>query len=175
MPPKKRPDSKPRSSQDPEKVCVRIRVNGKEQKVFVEPRRTLLDVLRKDLGLTGTKKGCDEGTCGACTVLADGKAIYACMVLALDCAGRSIETIEALEDKGRLHPIQQAFIEADAFQCGFCTPGQVMSAKALLEADPNPDAEKIRRTMAGNICRCGAYPKIFQAVARAAQRRAGGG
>ncbi len=172
MPPKKR--TKSTLLERPEKVSVRILVNGKEETVFIEPRRTLLDILRKDLGLTGTKKGCDEGTCGACTVLADGKAIYACLVLAVDCAGRSIETIEGLEKKGRLHPVQQAFIENDAFQCGFCTPGQVMSVKALLEADPNPDEEKIRRTMAGNICRCGAYPKIFRAVARAAKLRAGG-
>ncbi len=167
-------DPKITRSPGPEKIAVRITVNGKDHDLFVEPRHTLLDVLRKDLGLTGTKKGCDEGTCGACTVLADGQSIYACMILAADCAGKSIETIENLEDKGRLHPIQQAFIEKDAFQCGFCTPGQIMSVKALLEADPHPDPEKIRASMAGNICRCGAYPKIVQAVLRAAELQAKG-
>ncbi len=158
----------------PGKAPVAIRVNGKKYEVMVEPRRTLLDVLRKDLGLTGTKKGCDEGTCGACTVLADGKAVYACMLLAVDCAGKSIETIESLAEDGRLHAIQQAFIEKDAFQCGFCTPGQIMSVLALLDAEPHPGPERIRTAMSGNICRCGAYPKIYQAVLRAAELRSRG-
>ncbi len=156
-----------------EKINVKLTVNGKLHKVSVQPRTTLLDLIRQDLGLTGTKKGCDEGTCGACTVLADGKPIYACMALALDCAGKSIETIENLEKDGRLHPIQQAFIEKDAFQCGFCTPGQIMSVKGLLDRDPKPDQEMIKRSLSGNICRCGAYPKIFQAVARAAELLSG--
>ena len=152
----------------PEKNLLRLRVNGQEHEIYVEPRRTLLDALRKDLGLTGTKKGCNEGTCGACTVLVDGRAIYACMALALDCAGKSVETIENLERDGQLHSIQRAFIEEDALQCGFCTPGQIMAAKALLTANPDPSPREIEHGLAGNICRCGAYPKILRAVRRAA-------
>jgi aerobic-type carbon monoxide dehydrogenase small subunit (CoxS/CutS family) len=152
----------------PEKNLLRLRVNGQEYEIYVEPRRTLLDALRKDLGLTGAKGGCNEGTCGACTVLVDGRAIYACMALAHDCAGKSIETIENLEKDGQLHPIQRAFIEEDALQCGFCTPGQIMAVKALLTANPNPSPEEVEGGLAGNICRCGAYPKILRAVRRAA-------
>ncbi len=150
------------------KTLIKLRVNGREQAVYVEARRTLLDALRKDLGLTGTKKGCDEGTCGACTVLVDGRAIYSCMALAVDYEGSSIETIENLEKEGKLHPIQQAFIEEDGFQCGFCTPGQIMSVKALLDVNPNPTLEEIKNATAGNLCRCGAYPKIHKAAQRAA-------
>ncbi len=153
----------------PGKGLVKLKVNGQEREVYVEPRRTLLDVLRKDLGLTGTKKGCDEGTCGACTVLVDGRAIYACMALAVEYEGRSIVTVESLEKEGNLHPIQQAFVEEDGFQCGFCTPGQVMSVKALLDANPDPGPEEVRRAISGNICRCGAYPKIIKAALRAAR------
>ena len=120
----------------PCKVPIKLTINGQRYKIFVEHRRTLLDALRKDLGLKGTKKACDEGTCGACTVLLDGKPIYACMALAIECQGRSIETIEGLQEQGRLHPTQQAFIDQDALQCGFCTPGQIMSAKALLRNNP---------------------------------------
>jgi aerobic-type carbon monoxide dehydrogenase small subunit (CoxS/CutS family) len=152
----------------PEKILITLKVNGQEKAIYVEPRRTLLDALRKDLGLTGTKKGCDEGTCGACTVLVDGLTIYACMALAVEYEGRSIETIENLEKEGKLHPIQQAFIEEDGLQCGFCTPGQIMSVKALLDANPNPTLEEIKHAMTGNLCRCGAYPKIFKAAQRAA-------
>ncbi len=152
----------------PEKTLITLRVNGQEKMVYVEPRRTLLEVLRKDFGLTGTKKGCDEGTCGACTVLVDGLAIYACMALAVEYEGRSIETIENLEKEGELHPIQQAFIEEDGLQCGFCTPGQIMSVKALLDVNPHPTLEEIKHAMTGNLCRCGAYPKIFKAAQRAA-------
>ncbi len=123
----------------PENVPIQLKVNGQEREIHVEPRRTLLDALREDLGLAGTKKGCDEGTCGACTVLADGRAIYACMVLAIECEGKSIETIESLEKEGILHPIQTAFVEEDGFQCGFCTPGQIMSVKALLDSNPHPE------------------------------------
>ena len=152
----------------PGKTLVKLKVNGQEKEVYVEPRRTLLEVLRKDLGLTGTKKGCDEGTCGACTVLVDGRAIYACMALAVEYEGRSILTVESLEKEGQLHPIQQAFVEEDGFQCGFCTPGQIMSVKALLDANPNPGPEEVKRSISGNICRCGAYPKIIKAALRAA-------
>lgn len=153
----------------PDKIPVRLIVNGQEQVIYVEPRRTLLDALRKDLGLTGTKKGCDEGTCGACTILLNGKPIYACMALVVDCEGKPIETIEHLEKDGRLHPIQQAFIDEDALQCGFCTPGQVMSVKALLDMNPNPTIKEVRHALIGNLCRCGTYPKIIKAALRAAE------
>jgi aerobic-type carbon monoxide dehydrogenase small subunit (CoxS/CutS family) len=152
----------------PGKRLIKLQVNGRERTAWVEPRRTLLDVLRKDLELTGTKKGCDEGTCGACTVVVDGRAIYACMALAVECEGRSIETIENLVKEDRLHPIQQAFIEEDGLQCGFCTPGQIMSVKALLDANPDPTPEEVRGAVSGNLCRCGAYPKILRAATRAA-------
>ena len=164
-----RPKKAGTSASGPGKVLIKLNVNGIEHELYVEPRRTLLDALRKDLGLTGTKKGCDEGTCGACTVLLDGKPIYACMALALECQGKSIETIEGLEKNGQLHAIQKAFIEEDALQCGFCTPGQVMSLKALLNADPNPSVEEIHHALSGNLCRCGAYPKILKAALRAAE------
>jgi len=153
----------------PGKVPIKLVVNGQEFEIHVEPRRTLLDALRKDLGFTGTKKACDEGTCGACTVLLDRKLIYACMALAIECEGKSIETIEGLEKQGQLHPVQQAFIDQDALQCGFCTPGQVMSVKALLDMNPNPAIEEVQHALTGNLCRCGAYPKILKAALRAAE------
>jgi len=168
MPRLTRPRKTKVTGHKPAKIPVKLTVNGQEYEVYVEPRRTLLDALRKDLGLTGTKKGCDEGTCGACTVLLDGKPIYACMALAVECEGKSIETIESLEQGGQLHPVQRAFIEQDAFQCGFCTPGQVMSVKALLDMNPDPSTEEVKGALAGNLCRCGAYPKIFKAALSAA-------
>jgi aerobic-type carbon monoxide dehydrogenase small subunit (CoxS/CutS family) len=146
-----------------------LAVNSQKHEIFVEPRQTLLDALRKDLGFTGTKKACDEGTCGACTVLLDGKTIYACMALAIECEGKIIETIEGLEKNGQLHPIQRAFIEEDALQCGFCTPGQVLSVKALLDAKPDPNSDEIRHALTGNLCRCGTYPKIIKAALKAAK------
>ncbi len=148
---------------------VRLRVNGAVREIDLEPRVTLLDALRERLGLTGTKKGCDQGACGACTVLADGKRVLSCLTLAVACEGRDITTIEGLSDDGDLHPLQQAFIARDAFQCGFCTPGQIMSAVALLaEGRAGSDAE-IREFMSGNICRCGAYPNIVAAIRDAAE------
>ena len=148
---------------------VRLRVNGTVREIDLEPRVTLLDALRERLGLTGTKKGCDQGACGACTVLADGKRVLSCLTLAVACEGRDITTIEGLSDDGDLHPVQQAFIARDAFQCGFCTPGQIMSAVALLaEGRAGSDAE-IREFMSGNICRCGAYPNIVAAIRDAAE------
>jgi xanthine dehydrogenase YagT iron-sulfur-binding subunit len=144
-----------------------LRVNGAEHKLEVDPRRTLLDALRDDLSLTGTKKSCDMGNCGACTVLLDGRAAYACLLLAADCAGRSVATIESLKDD----PLQRAFVEADAFQCGFCTPGQIMSLKALLNETPSPSDEQIARAVSGNLCRCGAYRNIVRAARMAAGRR----
>lgn len=170
-----RPKKRKIAVRGPGKTPVKLIVNGEMHEVLVEPRRTLLDALRKDLGLTGTKKACDEGTCGACTVLVDGKPIYACMALALECEGKPIETIEGLSHNGKLHPVQQAFIEEDALQCGFCTPGQIMSVKALLDENPKPTLEDVKCALAGNLCRCGAYLKIFKAALRAAELMHSGG
>ena len=153
-----------------EPTSIRLNVNGETHDLVVEPRTTLLDALRDQLGLTGAKKGCDEGTCGTCTVLVDGKAIYACMTLALECEGREIETIEGLSSEDGLHPIQLAFIEHDALQCGFCTPGQVLSIKGLLDQTQDPTEADVKRAVAGNLCRCGAYPKIVEAALDAARR-----
>ena len=148
---------------------VHLRINDVEHALQVEPRHTLLDTLRHDLQLTGAKKVCDMGDCGACTVLVDGRAMYACLLLAVDCADREITTVEGLASGDRLDPVQQAFVEADAFQCGFCTPGQVMSVRALLNATPAPSEEEIRRAVSGNLCRCGAYQNIVKAGQRAAE------
>jgi aerobic-type carbon monoxide dehydrogenase small subunit (CoxS/CutS family) len=147
-----------------------LNVNGVDHMLMLESRRTLLDALRNDLDLTGTKKVCDMGDCGACTVLVDGKAMYACLLLAVSCANRQITTIEGLSHNGDLDPIQQAFIEADAFQCGFCTSGQIMSLKALLDTTPDPSDAQIMRAVSGNLCRCGAYQNIVQAGRIAAGR-----
>lgn len=150
-----------------EAVPCSLRVNRREQTLLVEPRRTLLDALRVDLQLTGTKKVCDMGNCGACTVLVDGQAVYACLLLAVDCVGRQITTIEGLSADGALDPVQAAFVEADAFQCGFCTPGQIMSLRGLLNAEPAPSDAEIMRAVSGNLCRCGAYRHILEAGRRA--------
>jgi xanthine dehydrogenase YagT iron-sulfur-binding subunit len=150
---------------------VRVRVNGVPRELWLDPRVTLLDALRERLGLTGTKKGCDQGACGACTVLADGRRVLSCLTLAVTCEGRDITTIEGLGVEGDLHPVQRAFLEHDAFQCGFCTPGQIMSAVALLaegRAGPEDPDDQIREFMSGNICRCGAYPNIVAAIRAAA-------
>jgi aerobic-type carbon monoxide dehydrogenase small subunit (CoxS/CutS family) len=152
------------SLQMPITLCI----NGTEQALVVEPRRTLLDALRHNLVLTGTKKVCDMGNCGACTVLVDDQAMYACLLLAVDCEGQQITTIEGLVHEGKLDPIQQAFIEADALQCGFCTAGQIMSLKGLLHQTPTPSEVQIRRAVTGNLCRCGAYQNILEAGRRAA-------
>ena len=152
----------------PGPVDVRLRVNGEEVALHVEPHRTLLDVLRNELGLTGAKEGCGQGNCGACTVLLDGETVYACLMLAVDCAGGEVRTVEGLAQGGRLHPVQSAFVEHDGYQCGYCTPGQVMSAVALLEHDPHPSREEVERAMSGNLCRCGAYHGIVEAVLAAA-------
>jgi len=153
---------------------VTLSVNGAEHGLLLEPRRTLLDALRSDLNLTGTKKVCDMGDCGACTVLVDGRAMYACLLLAVDCRGREITTIEGLGRDGVLDPVQQAFIEADAFQCGFCTSGQIMSLRALLHETPAPSDTEIARAVSGNLCRCGAYVNILRAGRLAANRQAEG-
>jgi len=146
------------------RLPVRVQINGRARDLWVEPRRTLLDALRLDCGLTGTKRGCDHGNCGACTILLDGRAVYACLTLAVACDDCAVTTIEGLGRPGELDPLQEAFAEHDAFQCGYCTPGQIMAAKALLEANPHPTAEEIRVGLSGNLCRCGAYQRIVEAT-----------
>jgi xanthine dehydrogenase YagT iron-sulfur-binding subunit len=158
------------------RLPVTLTINGSEQPLLLEPRRTLLDALRDDLQLTGTKKVCDMGDCGACTVLVDGRAMYACLLLAVDCQGREITTVEGLGRDGELDPVQRAFIQEDAFQCGFCTPGQIMSARALLNETRSPSEDEVRRAVSGNLCRCGAYLNIVKAgqVAAELQERVDG-
>ncbi len=151
---------------------IRLSVNGGSYEQNVEPRRTLLDTLRDDLGLTGAKLGCDMGQCGACTVLVDGEAMYACLLLTVEMEGHAITTIEGLSTNGELDPVQNAIIEHDALQCGFCTSGQVLAMKALLTHNPHPTDEEIDRALSGNLCRCGAYPKL-RAAARALASREG--
>jgi carbon-monoxide dehydrogenase small subunit len=146
-----------------------IKVNGKLQSLTVDPNRTLLEVLREDLGLTGTKQACDTGGCGACTVILDGKPVYSCLVLAVDCDGKDILTIEGLASDGHLHPLQEAFIKHGALQCGFCTPGMILSAKALLDENPKPTEQDVRKAIAGNLCRCTGYAKIVEAILSAAK------
>jgi len=148
----------------PTELPARLRVNGVLHELRLDPRVTLLDALRERLGLTGTKKGCDQGACGACTVLADGRRVLSCLTLAVTCEGRKITTIEGLAGEGALHPLQRSFIACDAFQCGYCTPGQIMSAVALLAEGRAGSDEQIREFMSGNICRCGAYPNIVAAI-----------
>jgi len=161
---------------DPEgMVQVALTVNGRLHRALVEPRWSLLFVLRERLGLTGTKVGCERGECGACTVLIDGLARYACMTLAVEAAGAEVTTVEGLLDGEELGPVQKAFVEEDAMQCGYCTPGQVMAAEGLLLANPSPTFEEIRRGMSGNLCRCAAYPHIVKAVDRAATAKKKGG
>ncbi len=149
-----------------------LRINGADHALAVEPRWTLLEVLRNDLALTGAKQVCEMGNCGACTVLIDGRAMYACLLLAIDCDGREITTIEGLASGGDLHPVQQAFIDADAFQCGYCTSGQILSLAGLLDENPRPSEDEIRRAVSGNLCRCGAYQHIVRAAQLAAQHMA---
>jgi xanthine dehydrogenase YagT iron-sulfur-binding subunit len=146
-----------------------LRVNGSARRLRLDSRLTLLDALREHLGLVGTKKGCDQGACGACTVLVDGKRVLSCLTLAAQCEGRDLTTIEGLARDGELHPLQEAFIRHDGFQCGYCTPGQVMSAVALLEEGRAGSDEEIREFMSGNLCRCGAYPNIVAAIREVAE------
>ncbi len=152
------------------KVPLTLRVNGKDYRLKVEPRTTLVQVLRNQLQLTGTKISCNRGECGACTVLLDGRAVYSCQMLALDAAGHDVTTIEGLLAGERLHPVQEAFVEHDGMQCGFCTPGQIMAARALLLKNPHPTPEEVREGLAGNLCRCGAYPNIVRSVLAAAEK-----
>lgn len=151
-------------------TTITLTVNGEQCAAAVEPNQTLLDVLRDVLGLSGVKDACGgEGECGACTVIMDGEAVNACLVLAGQAAGRRVETIEGLSSGGRLHPLQRAFVELGAVQCGFCIPGAVMSAKALLDRDPHPGDDTIREALSGNLCRCTGYAKMIAAVRRAAE------
>ena len=143
---------------------INLKINGESYQLKVKPNLLLLDLLRDNLGLTGTKRGCDTGECGACTVLLEGKPINSCLMLAVEAEGKDILTIEGLAKNGQLHPLQEAFIKTGAFQCGFCTPGMLLSAKALLDANSNPQEEEIKKAMAGNICRCTGYVKIIDAV-----------
>jgi xanthine dehydrogenase YagT iron-sulfur-binding subunit len=153
---------------------ITLQVNGTAHALVLEPRRTLLDALRSDLQLTGTKKVCDLGDCGACTVLVEGHAMYACLLLAVDCDGRQITTIEGLSRHGQLDPVQQAFLQEDAFQCGFCTPGQILSLRALLNETLLPSDADLLRAVSGNLCRCGAYLNILRAGRVAATLAAAG-
>ncbi|KPK91639.1 hypothetical protein AMJ80_07180 [bacterium SM23_31] len=150
--------------------AITLNVNGENRRVTVESRATLVSVLRNELNLTGTKNGCGTGECGACTVLIDGEPAYSCLTLAMDAVGRKIVTIEGLAENGQLSPVQQAFLEYDGYQCGYCTPGQIMAAEGLLAKNPNPSTEEIKRGMSGNLCRCAAYQHIFISVAEAAKK-----
>ncbi len=154
-------------------VPVVLRVNGTTHRVAVEPRWSLLFVLRDRLGLTGTKVGCERGECGACTVLVDGETRYACMTLAVDAEGHDVTTLEGLMQGEQLGPVQQAFVEHDALQCGYCTPGQILAVEALLRTTPAPTLDEVREGVAGNLCRCGTYAHIFAAAQRAAELKRG--
>ena len=146
------------------KKQITLTVNGEEHSVEIESNRLLLQVLRDTLGLTGTKEGCSIGVCGACSVIIDGRLVSSCLTLAAGCQGKKIETIEGLAKDGQLHPLQQAFIEYGGFQCGICTPGQIMAAKALLDENPHPSEDEVKEWMSGNLCRCTGYYKILQSV-----------
>ncbi len=158
----------------PGKIPVTLRINGVDYPTDVEPRAFLLDVLRDELALTGTKKVCDNGECGACTVIIDDKLVYSCLTLAIECEGKEIRTIEGLATDGVPHPVQKAFIKEDGYQCGFCTPGQVLAVTYLLEHNPDPTLDEVKRGVSGNLCRCGAYPKIFKSALTAAKEMKGG-
>lgn len=153
----------------PGRVAVSISVNGSPRKLEIEPRTTLAEALRDELGLTGTKVVCDRGSCSACTVLLDKMPVVSCMTLAIDVGGRAVTTIEGVAKGDVLHPVQEAFIEHDAMQCGFCTPGMVMSCVALLDRNPSPSLDDVRTAVSGNLCRCGTYPKVFDATLAAAK------
>jgi xanthine dehydrogenase YagT iron-sulfur-binding subunit len=158
----------------PAAVPISLKINGKATKVTVEPRVTLLDALRNQLDLTGAKRVCDRATCGACTVIMNGKVVYACTVLAIDAQGKEIQTIEGIAPEGRLHPVSTAFVNHEAQQCGYCTPGFVMAVKGFLDRNPNPTREQVERGLGGNLCRCGTYVGVRQAALDAAREMKGG-
>ena len=151
-------------------VHLTLQVNGETQQVSFAPYKTLLEVLREDMFLTGTKHGCELGECGACAVLVDGQPLLACLELALECEGRAIETVEGLANGSELHPLQAAFADLGGAQCGYCTPGILMTAKALLEKEPNPSRERIREAVSGNLCRCTGYQQIYESIEEGARR-----
>jgi xanthine dehydrogenase YagT iron-sulfur-binding subunit len=153
----------------PTKAPIQLMINGKASTVNVEPRVTLLEALRNELDITGAKRVCDRATCGACTMIVDGKPVYSCSVLAIEAQGKQITTVESLMQGDKLHPLQQAFIDNDGQQCGFCTPGFVVAAKAFLDKNPNPTAEQIQKGLGGNLCRCGTYMGVRAAVAQTAK------
>jgi carbon-monoxide dehydrogenase small subunit len=155
----------------PMKLQIQTIVNGEPYEGSVEPKKTLLEFLREDLDLIGTKKGCDDGECGSCTVLLEGQPVNACLVLAVEANGKKILTIEGLMEGTTLHPLQEAFIEHGAVQCGYCSPGMILTAKALLDENPRPSGEEIKKAIAGNLCRCGTYNKIVKAVLSVAGKR----
>jgi aerobic-type carbon monoxide dehydrogenase small subunit (CoxS/CutS family) len=155
------------------KTLLTLTVNGEERQVFVPVHKTLLEVLREDLELTGTKHGCELGECGTCTVLMDGQPVLSCLVLPIECQGRQIKTVEGMASGSQLHPLQQAFAELGAAQCGYCTPGILLTAEALLAEMPNPTRDQVREALAGNLCRCTGYTKILDAVELAALRMSG--
>ncbi len=155
------------------KAVIALTVNGEPVEVAFAPHKTLLEVLREDLGLTGTKHGCELGECGTCAVLVDGKPVLSCLVLGLTCAGRQVRTVEGMVRDGQLHPLQAAFADLGAAQCGYCTPGFLLTAEALLATDPAPTRERIKEALAGNLCRCTGYLKIYEAVELAAARMRG--
>ena len=151
-------------------IRLRLVVNGQAVETLVDPSKTLLEVLREDLQLTGTKHGCELGECGACAVLLDGEPVLSCLALALECGDRRVTTVEGLAEHGRLHPLQEAFADLGAAQCGYCTPGILMTAKALLDREPAPSRDRIREALSGNLCRCTGYQQILEAVEAAAER-----
>jgi carbon-monoxide dehydrogenase small subunit len=157
-----------------EKRIIQLTVNGEEYEAVVTSNQTLLEVLRDDLYLTGTKEGCGEGACGTCTVLLDGKPVRSCLTLAVEVQGREITTIEGLASMGELHPVQKAFVEYGAIQCGFCSPGMILTTKALLDENPNPTEQEARQAISGNVCRCTGYAKIVEAMLKAAEMVQGG-
>jgi carbon-monoxide dehydrogenase small subunit len=152
---------------------INLKINGEPYEVSIKPNMTLLDFLRDEIGLTGTKKGCDTGQCGACTVIFDGKPINSCLILAADANGKEILTVEGLNRNGKLHPLQEAFIQEGSVQCGYCTSGMLLSAKALLDENPAPGEEEVKKAIAGNLCRCTGYVRIVKAVLAAARKMGG--
>ncbi len=152
---------------------IHLNINDEEYQVIVRPRESLLDVLRNKLSLTGTKKGCNEGDCGACTILMGGRAVNACLVLAVEAEGQKIITIEGLANGSQLHPLQEAFVQYGGFQCGYCTPGMILAAKALLDENPDPTEDEIRKGISGNVCRCTGYTKIIQSIQEAVRSMKG--